>query len=82
MANGHRHCLTDSVDLMAHLRMSRNGTGPLASKLERFDVSRCRCGYLAVTTAPKPHERLTADEDRQALQLAADVVGDGGTLLP
>ncbi len=82
MANGHRHLLTESVDLMAHLRTSRNGVKPLAAKLERFEASRCRCGYLAVTAAPKPHERLTAAEDRQTLQIAADVVGDGGTLLP
>ncbi len=82
MANGHRHLLPEGIDLMAHLRMSRNGTGPLAAKLERFEASRCRCGFLVVTTAPKPHERLSVAEDRQALQIAADVVGDGGTLLP
>ena len=82
MANGHRHLLPEAVDLLGHLQMSRNGTGPLAAKLARFEVSRCRCGYLAVTTAPKPHQRLSAEEERQALQIAADVVGDGSPLLP
>ncbi len=82
MANGHRHLLPTGVDLLAHLRMSRNGVKPLAAKLERFEASRCRCGYLVVTAAPKPHMRLTATEDREALQIAADVVGDGGVLLP
>ena len=82
MARGHVHVLTNSVDLLPQLGISRNGAKPLASKLERFEASRCRCGYLAVTAAPKPHERLTAAEDRQTLQIAADVVGDGGVLFP
>lgn len=82
MFNGHRHALVGSVDLLAHLRMSRNGVRPLAAKLERFEASRCRCGYIAVTAEPKPRVRLTVAEDRQTLQIAADVVGDGGVLLP
>ena len=82
MANVHRHALIGSVDLMPQLRTSLNGVKPLAAQLERFEASRCRCGYIAVTAAPMPHVRLTVEEDRQTLQIAADVVGDGGVLFP
>ena len=82
MSDGHGHVLTNTVDLLPELNISRNGVKPLVGKLARFDVSQCQCGYLQVTTAPKPHQRLSAAEDRQAMQIAADVVGDGGVLLP